>query len=69
MTLVRFAMLCDVCRKRSEEYTAWPSCRGCQRDVCYGCMADGTKRGGDGDPESVLCLACTAEYGDDEETA
>jgi hypothetical protein len=37
MTMVRFATTCDHCGKRSEEYTAWPSCRDCLTDTCAEC--------------------------------
>jgi hypothetical protein len=37
MTMVRFATTCDHCGKRSEEYTAWPSCRNCLSDTCSAC--------------------------------
>lgn len=61
MTLVRFAMLCDRCRTRSEEYTAWPSCRSCMADTCHDCAQPGTTEGGDGERETVLCKACAAQ--------
>lgn len=36
MSMVRFATTCDTptCRKRSDEYTAWPSCLVCMQDFC-----------------------------------
>lgn len=38
--IVRFAMLCDGCRRRSPEYTHWPECRQCGRDICFNCGED-----------------------------
>ncbi len=35
--LIRFATLCDKCDKRSEEYTAFPTCEHCMDDVCPDC--------------------------------
>lgn len=61
MTLVRFACICDRCKKRSEEYTAWPSCRECLDDICEDCLVTGTKTDADVDqPETCLCADCCA---------
>jgi hypothetical protein len=55
---VRFATLC-CCGARSEEYTAWPTCRGCQEFICPSCAAPGSLVTGDGDgPDTVLCRGC-----------
>lgn len=35
--VVKFATLCDKCKKRSEEYTSFPSCKDCQQDICPDC--------------------------------
>ncbi len=62
--MVRFATTCDHCQARSEEYTAWPSCRECMEDTCYTCAAQGTLIEADLDqPETVLCQSCQAELG------
>jgi len=66
MAMVRFATTCDYdvfqpgmrhCNARSEEYTAWPSCRECQLDVCPAHTAPGTRHENDG-RDTVLCIAC-----------
>lgn len=61
MSTVRFAMLCDYCGQRSDEYTAWPTCRSCMADTCEACAEPGTTEGGDGERVTVLCRACVAE--------
>lgn len=69
MTAVRFATTCDRCGARSEEYTAWPSCRVCQSDTCPACARDGSEQSedcrygeyGDGERETVICRECEAE--------
>jgi ribosomal protein S14 len=66
MSMVRFATTCDTCGQRSEEYTAWGSCRCCLRDVCLTCRWPGTTIDADLDqPETALCRECVAEYGED----
>jgi hypothetical protein len=61
MAVVRFATLCDRCRKRSEEYTAFPSCRECLDDICPDCAAPGTTTDADLDsPATCLCKQCGA---------
>lgn len=64
MTMVRFATLCDHCNRRSEEYTAWPSCRECYVHICPACQEPGTLRETDGEcSETALCRTCAdAEY-------
>ncbi len=60
--MVRFATTCDRCKARSDEYTAWPSCRECGDDICPGCAVDGTLDYGDGERgDRVLCRQCAAE--------
>lgn len=57
--IVRFAAKCDTCGARSEEYTAWPTCRECNNDVCLDCAEPGTLIEADvGSPETVLCRQC-----------
>lgn len=53
MTLVKFAVVCDLCGTRGEEYGGGYSCDDCMRDVCEDCSAwyvDGTTR--------ALCWDC-----------
>lgn len=77
--MVKFAQTCDfvvesgigtprICSKRSEEYSSWPSCRECSRDICPEHTAPGSleesHRDRDGEAimtESVICLECAAE--------
>lgn len=54
MSMVRFAMLCDVRGKRSPEYTAWWSCRECLLDVCDECSKNQDDESGRAD-----CKLCT----------
>lgn len=73
MSTVKFAELCDVCGRRSEEYTTWPHCRECLRDICQTCAVPGSVREQDRDTldpiaqvaralhlETVLCRPCAA---------
>ncbi len=75
--IVKFATLCDVtinhiesklstefiqCKKRSEEYTAWPTCRVCSNDVCPEHMRLNTKTDADLDtPETCVCINCVED--------
>jgi hypothetical protein len=62
--MVRFATTCDRCGKRSNEYTAWPSCRACMEDTCPECAKGGTLVEGDGErADTVVCRVC-AEQGE-----
>jgi len=62
MSMVKFATLCDQCGKRSEEYTAWPSCEGCGDEVCDDCGR--VTKTGDGDrPDKAICKKCEKESG------
>lgn len=66
MSLVRFAMLCDFCEARSEEYSSWPRCRLCLCDCCPSCAQPGTYFEADLDsPESVICKLCCAHQEDE----
>ncbi len=68
--IVKFATTCDyfdhslpsgsrICGKRSEEYTAWPTCRNCNDHTCPDHMKVGSKTEADVDkPETCLCLDC-----------
>ena len=49
------------CGRRSDEYTAWPSCSNCMGDICDQCMAPGTLDTGDGDRgDRCYCKPCNA---------
>lgn len=62
MSIVRFAMLCDLCEARSEEYTSWARCRVCLCDCCPSCATPGTTIDAELDsPESVICKLCAEE--------
>jgi hypothetical protein len=54
MTYVRFATLCSHCGRRSEEYSAFLSCRECGDDVCPDCS---TRYDAD-PPGSAVCKEC-----------
>ena len=53
MSLVKFAVVCDVCGKRGEEYGGVLTCTGCGRDVndCCAVSTDEEKR-------EALCKDC-----------
>lgn len=57
MSMVRFAMICDHCGKRSPEYTLWPTCRECGEDVCHECSTDFS----DDETNRATCLNCIKE--------
>lgn len=60
--MVRFATTCDHCAKRSEEYTAFPSCRECMDDICPECAEPGTFTDPDVDrPSTCICHKCAVE--------
>ena len=59
MSMVRFAVICDFCNRRSEEFTGWYTCRECGLDVCDDCAADGSC--GDDETRKALCEACFDE--------
>ena len=73
---VKFATLCDApeCKKRSEEYGAWPRCRGCLLDICPDHAVPGShheeERNVDGEDVqtagTVYCLECKIQWGDEE---
>ncbi len=56
MSMIRFASLCDRCGKRSEEYSRWPECRDCEKDICTDCQLSGSE---DVDDRSYTAL-CAA---------
>lgn len=76
MTLVKFACICDAagCARQSEQYSVWPSCRGCKLDTCPDHTAPGSLQQKEHDretedgteavmTESVYCLDCLATWG------
>ena len=59
MTLVRFASICDIpgCGARSEEYSSWPVCGECNRDICPVHQVPGTLEQDEG-VNRALCHDC-----------
>lgn len=55
--MVRFATTCDECQKRSKEFTAWPTCRECWRNICPTCRWPGSLEENEG-VDTVLCKDC-----------
>jgi hypothetical protein len=58
MSMVRFAMLCDRCGARSEEYVPWPSCQLCMDDVCHHCIVHGSLNE---ESNKALCTKCCSD--------
>jgi hypothetical protein len=58
MSIVMFATLCDNCGARSSEYTSWPECRVCGKDVCDSCRRIESD---DDESNRTVCKACYAE--------
>ena len=56
--IVRFATLCDKCGQRSDEYTAWPTCRECMEDVCHACYVTGSAS--EDENNRATCKSCAA---------
>lgn len=76
MTDVRFATICDAenCGNRSEEYTAWPTCRGCHLHACPDHTVPGSLQQHERDrstedgtvavmTETVYCTTCKTTWG------
>ena len=57
MSIVRFAMVCDHCGKRSPEYSGWPTCASCGSDICLTCAVPDSVDA-DYDHYDALCLKC-----------
>lgn len=57
MAMVRFATLCDRCKSRSEEYTAWPECKICMEHICPNCDLEHQRV----DNEGVKTTLCRSE--------
>jgi hypothetical protein len=62
MSKVMFATNCDICGKRSEEYTSWLPCWECGHDICPDCKAAGEHF----DERGMRALWCKTCAGDDE---
>jgi len=58
MSVVMFAMLCDQCGKRSEEYGAWHTCVHCVEHTCGNCIVPGSD---DDETGGAQCKRCAAE--------
>lgn len=57
--IVRFAMVCDLCGVRQEEYAGYLSCRECLRHVCPKCAVEY-----DPDPPGrAVCKDCSGLVG------
>lgn len=56
MSMVRFAMLCDKCGKRSDEYSVWDTCFECMEDVCDDCLVPGSRT--EDERGECLCKRC-----------
>lgn len=56
MSMVRFATLCDRCGRRSEEYTSWPTCEACERDICDRCDCPSERT--EDERGQTLCVDC-----------
>ena len=56
MSTVRFATLCDKCKRRSEEYTSWPRCTECGDDICSNC--DCPLARSEDERHETLCTDC-----------
>ncbi len=61
MSMTRFAMLCDGCNARSEEYTPWATCRECQGDFCPNCSSEHAED----ENNLCICRSCKEELSDD----
>jgi hypothetical protein len=77
MATVRYATLCEMCGRRSDEYTEWPECRDCSMHLCPTCAVPGSSQeedrttgGGEAGPEvsyevtTVLCADCARNHPD-----
>lgn len=59
MSIIRYATLCDRCGEvKSDEYTAWPTCRECSDDVCPNCAAEAA----DDETNRTICKLCAQLY-------
>jgi NMD protein affecting ribosome stability and mRNA decay len=60
MSTVRFAMLCDKCGRRSEEYGSWPSCADCGEDVCTDCDVPAART--EDEANRTICRECARNW-------
>ena len=60
--MVRFATLCDKCKRRSEEYTSWPTCAECLDDVCDQCDVPSERT--EDERGETLCQGCLSAMAD-----
>ena len=61
--MVRFATLCDRCQRRSEEYTAWPTCKECLEHICDRCDVASART--EDEHNETLCRNCQpCEHGE-----
>lgn len=58
--MVPFAVVCDLCGSRGEEYTGGPTCQECLADVCRDCVARVVRDADEGQNELVICKRCEA---------
>jgi hypothetical protein len=56
MSVVRFAMLCDKCGRRSEEYGCHATCRECGLDICEACDVKAERT--EDERNMTLCRDC-----------
>ena len=76
MAMVKIATLSDNpnCLRRSDEYTAWPTCRSCGKHVCAACTEPFSLLEDDSDNSegvaemkiTVQCADCLESEGPDE---
>jgi hypothetical protein len=58
--IIKFATVCDMpnCKEVSAEYSTFPTCRECGRDVCYGHQATDSLNEEQG---TAICNSCASE--------
>lgn len=66
MSIVRFAMLCDKCQRRSEEYGCWPTCKDCGLDICGMCDEEDERT--EDEVNKTLCHDCQVIRDEEERT-
>lgn len=68
MSIHRFHTKCDIenCGNRSDEYTAFPTCQDCMRDICPEHAEPDTTTEPDLDaPPTCICVECWKENHED----
>ena len=58
MSIVRFAMLCDKCGRRSDEYSSHATCKDCDLDICGMCDEEDERT--EDEANRTLCHDCKA---------